>query len=553
MNPSLLLIPDRYKAAKLYSQIPDSGAGDLTFARNSNATRVNSAGLIEKVRTNLLTYSNTFSDAAWTKNNLTLTAGQVDPDGGTNATRAEFSGVSYIFQAPSTAFATASIYVRATSGTANIRIGDSNGNFVVAYALTESWQRITAFGATMAGISIDSFIGGSWTAQDVIIAFAQFETGDIATPYIPTTTAAVSVGITADIPRLDYTGGGCPSLLLEPQRTNLVFFSEQLDNAGWTLSAVVTANTAVSPDGFMNADSVMESAATDYHILGDPVTTVSGTPYTFSFFAKPNGRNFARILFGNGSFPDDKSAYFDLLTGAVSAASPITASMVNYGNGWYRCIATMTSDASASDAVYFGPARNMTDGYATYPGNASLGIYAYGVQQEAGSYVSSYIPTLGASVTRLADAASKTGISSLIGQTEGTLFVEFDATITGNASSYAGIALNNGTSSNILAFGYYQNGRIQAVAFVGGSLLVNIDLPAFALTTGNHKFALSYKLNDYVFYVDGVQVGSDTSATVPATSVLNLYDVVGANMAYSQVALFTTRLTNAELASLTSL
>jgi hypothetical protein len=153
----------------------------------------------------------------------------------------------------------------------------------------------------------------------------------------------------------------------------------------------------------------------------------------------------------------------------------------------------------------------------------------------------------------LADAASKTGISSLIGQTEGTLFVEFDATITGNASSYAGIALNNGTSSNILAFGYYQNGRIQAVAFVGGSLLVNIDLPAFALTTGNHKFALSYKLNDYVFYVDGVQVGSDTSATVPATSVLNLYDVVGANMAYSQVALFTTRLTNAELASLTSL
>jgi hypothetical protein len=332
-----------------------------------------------------------------------------------------------------------------------------------------------------------------------------------------------------------------------------VFFSEQLDNAGWTLSAVVTANTAVSPDGFMNADSVMESAATDYHILGDPVTTVSGTPYTFSFFAKPNGRNFARILFGNGSFPDDKSAYFDLLTGAVSAASPITASMVNYGNGWYRCIATMTSDASASDAVYFGPARNMTDGYATYPGNASLGIYAYGVQQEAGSYVSSYIPTLGSSVTRLADTASKTGISSLIGQTEGTLFVEFDATITGNASSYAGIALNNGTSSNILAFGYYQNGRIQAVAFVGGSLLVNIDLPAFALTTGNHKFALSYKLNDYVFYVDGVQVGSDTSATVPATSVLNLYDVVGANMAYSQVALFTTRLTNAELASLTSL
>ena len=73
MNPSLLIIPDRYKAAKLYSQIPNSGDGDLTFARNSNATRVNSAGLIEKVRTNIILQSETFN-TTWAVNGIVVTA-----------------------------------------------------------------------------------------------------------------------------------------------------------------------------------------------------------------------------------------------------------------------------------------------------------------------------------------------------------------------------------------------------------------------------------------------------------------------------------------------
>jgi hypothetical protein len=57
-------------------------------------------------------------------------------------------------------------------------------------------------------------------------------------------------------------------------------------------------------------------------------------------------------------------------------------------------------------------------------GYANADKYIYGAQLEAGAYATSYIPTLGAAVTRGLDACSKTGISSLIGQTEGTLFVE---------------------------------------------------------------------------------------------------------------------------------
>jgi hypothetical protein len=582
MNPSLLLIPDRYKAAKLYSQIPDSGAGDLTFARNSNATRVNSAGLIEKVRENLATYSSDFATAGSAIDATITTNTTTDPFGTTLADsllEVAASGNHLWFRdftVSSGVEVTFSIFVKSIGGR-NVRVAGTTGTgselAVVDLAngaiLASTGQvSVTNAGSGWYRISVTAISTGTtvrfiaYAADGTSISYAgditkgiflfghQLEYG-VMTDYIPTTTAAVSVGITADIPRLDYTGGGCPSLLLEPERTNRARFSEQFDNAYWTKSgATILANAAVSPDGFQNADKLVEDAGVVQPSFFRLSIAGANVVHTNSIYAKAGERIWLVMNIGDGI--NSARAWFNLSAGVIGTVNAgLTAQIQDAGNGWYRCIITRSVVAFASTVIEYQIATS--DGVEGYTGNGTSGLFIYGVQFEVGSYPTSYIPTLGSSVTRLADAASKTGISSLIGQTEGTLFVEFDATITGNASSYAGIALNNGTSSNILAFGYYQNGRIQAVAFVGGSLLVNIDLPAFALTTGNHKFALSYKLNDYVFYVDGVQVGSDTSATVPATSVLNLYDVVGANMAYSQVALFTTRLTNAELASLTSL
>jgi hypothetical protein len=71
---SLAMIPSGYKTSKVYSAIPTSGDGDLTFSRsNDTATRVGPDGLIEKVRTNLVTYSNTFSNADWLVDQVTNT------------------------------------------------------------------------------------------------------------------------------------------------------------------------------------------------------------------------------------------------------------------------------------------------------------------------------------------------------------------------------------------------------------------------------------------------------------------------------------------------
>ena len=84
-DASLIMYPSGYKANKIYSLKPTDGSGDLDFTRsNDTATRVNSAGLIEKVRTNLVLQSNTFN-TSWVLSNATVSSGATDPNGGSTA------------------------------------------------------------------------------------------------------------------------------------------------------------------------------------------------------------------------------------------------------------------------------------------------------------------------------------------------------------------------------------------------------------------------------------------------------------------------------------
>jgi hypothetical protein len=366
--------------------------------------------------------------------------------------------------------------------------------------------------------------------------------------------------IASNVPRLDYLGSSCPRLLLEPQATALNQYSESFNNAYWQKQNVILTNNAVtSPDGTQNAETITITTTNGEHNVFNlsAITITANANFTASGFVKNiSGRYFSMVTyFGGVGF--GPYATFDLTTGTLAQSGAafgtyVSSSITNYGNGWYRISVTgqgnYTSLIIALDAR---SAASLAPGFQFSGTNEQYAIWGANLTQS--SYATSYIPTLGAAVTRGADAAYKTGISSLIGQTEGTLFLEANVNVTGNASNFAGIAINDGTSSNTMGFGYYQEGRIQAAAFAGGSIVVNINLPFFGLTSGSHKFALAYKLNDYVFYVDGVQVGSDTSAAVPATSVLNLSDLVGGDISHSQALVFKTRLTNAQLAELTTL
>jgi hypothetical protein len=391
------------------------------------------------------------------------------------------------------------------------------------------------------------------TDGNILIQDAQLETGDIATDYIPTTTTAVSVGPVSNLPRLDYPinadgSVGCPSLLLEPQRTNVITFSEQFDNAAYTKTNVsVTANTSVSPDGYTNADTILSTAASPR--LLSPTFTF-GAATNVSIFVKYVSQQFVQ-LFGAGAFGDFANFDIQNATLGTSGASTANAKIENYGNGWLRISATFSGFAGNTTAR-IGFTASSSAGWNDLDTAFSKSVLAYGFQAEVGAYATSYIPTLGASVTRVADACSKTGISSLIGQTEGTLFLEI--TTTNDITTVTPIGISDGTGSNRVLL-YVGSGVLNALVTVLNVTQVSIFSGAISANT-SYKMAIAYKANDFAFYVNGVLVGTDTSGTVPACSKFSYDNGPGTAPFYglnNQALLFKTRLTNQQLQELTSL
>jgi hypothetical protein len=602
-DASLVVIPSGYKTSKVYAEKPTDGSGDLAFTRTGDtATRVNSAGLIEKVRTNLLTRSQEFDNAAWVKDRTTATANVTTaPDGtttadkvvdtlqGNNAYRVyngiTLSAISY----------SASFYVKAAEYSwVYIRIGNSlrvwfnvstgvvgNNDSGITGRIENAgngWYRCTAIIATATAGGGFSLLGltnangvetytPSTGGQGVFVWGAQLEATDFgATPYIVTTTAAVSVGPTANTARLDYLGSTCPRLLLEPQRTNLVTFSEQFNDASWSKNAVsVTANNAASPDGYTNADLVTADGTNAIH---DVFKTFSGaTSNSVSVFVKAGTGRYINLVTNYESTGTDwVSVVFDLQTQTSTVANEgnLSSSSVKieaYGNGWYRLTSSTTAASAVTLYNFIGivasanPTRN-SGSRGRVIATSSGTFWFYGAQAEAGSYATSYIPTLAASVTRVADAASKTGISSLIGQTEGTIYAEIVRTQS-TATDAFWIAINDNSANNWIFIGTEATG---GRAYVRASNTVIFDQYP-AISVGRHKLAIAYKSGSIAVYIDGTQlftssatftIGSLTGLNLGSPSATTVADVNTAG-AVNQALLFKTRLTNAEMASLTSL
>ena len=555
---SLAMIPSGYKTSKVYSAIPTSGDGDLTFSRsNDTATRVGPDGLIEKVRTNLVTYSNTFSNADWVVDQVTKTTGQTDPNGGTTAVLLTSTNTSstYMYQTKA-GLGCLSIYAKVgTRSTFSlIPTGYNNGAFFDLSSVTATasgigslakiesvgggWFRcsVATSSSTDFIVSLSNIAGTDSVISDTMtFAFAQGETGDIATPYIATTSAAVSVGPVANVPRLDYLDSSSPRLLLEPQRTNLVTYSEQI-NTGFTTSQggtgllpVITANNAISPDGYQNADIIVFDAgagttSSDISAIRQVFGGTTAT-YTCSFYAKtPSGTAQIQVRIDGSSYEK-----------------------FTITNEWQRFTLTRALTGT-SNQLDFAIRRGLNE-----PMNASATIQLWGVQVELGAYATSYIPSLGASVTRGADAASKTGISSLIGQTEGTIFIDVNLdTVSAQTNDPVLIYLRGTNVETYIEI--IDNGGVSSLHFNSG-VQATIDAPAGSVIAGRNKFAFTYKQNDFALYLNGVLIGTDTSGTVGAQDEFGFQynnSAFEGQQKVSQALVFPTRLSNDDLAALTA-
>ena len=572
---SLVLIPSGTKTSKVYSQKPVSGDGDFTFSRSTAATRVNADGNIEKETQNLLLQSNSF-DTSWTKNNVTTTSGQSGYDGSNDAwllSKGAAAFTNLIQSVTTSGVNTFSVYAK--SGTlTQLTLRDSATNIYARFNLSDG-SLITTSGSPIA-TSIED-VGSGWyrcsitmsmssaslqiypdwnqtTAGNIYIQDAQLEQGLVARDYIETTTAAVEGGITDNVPRLDYTDSSCPALLLEPQRTNLITHSEYI--GGYTnYASTDTHNDLESPEGVENAVLFAGDGSQSQVFLSTPdITLSSAGSYTISVFAKKGTNDYMQISLDGFVGAGNGSAYFDLENGTTPTSG---ASVEDYGNGWYRCIVVVTIAAgdlvgkialrvSSSTSSFFFSSASEANGKS---------IYIYGVQFEQGSYATSYIPTYGTSVTRNADAALKTGVADLINDGEGSLYMEVTPT---NFEGDQRFGISDNIGANRIVLRLFNPSNLQLSCVIGSSVQVSISNNGYS--AGNtYKIAGAWKDNDAVIYINGVQVATDTNCNItPSNPLTRISFDNGVGSAkwenpVSQTMYFPTRLSNEELAELTTI
>ena len=130
-----------------------------------------------------------------------------------------------------------------------------------------------------------------------------------------TNSSGVIESVGANIPRLSYMYGSCPSALLEPQRTNLILRSEEFDNSYWTKVALsVTANNTTAPDGANTADLIIENSASTAHAITRGSLALGSGTYTCTIYAKAKERS-RILLYGGGATAGGYG--FDLINGSL--------------------------------------------------------------------------------------------------------------------------------------------------------------------------------------------------------------------------------------------
>ena len=496
--PSLFMIPSAVSSGKVHSVFPNSTDADFDFNRDSDATRVNSEGLIERVGyygSELVTngdFSNGTNNWSFTDAN-----GQVGSYFSRNEVcEIDFTNTSTIYASQSSILSnsksykiTLDYYIPSTNASANyiqVRLGTTSSTSALTPNLNvlDNWTSATLYGVS--------------NGTDLYIYTPSGAIGDKF--YIDNVSV---VEITGDRARLNYEiEGGLvntkPSLLLEPQSTNLVTYSE--DFSQWVVDgqASISSNSIISPDGTRNSDKLIAGTTSGRQAIKFSVSQTGNL--AFSIFAKKEEYSAIQL-----SDAQNASAFanFNLETGVVGSTGVYTASMVDMGNDWYRCIITWNASV-AINAIRVGIVTTATSARVEqFAGNGINGLYIYGAQLEQLSYATSYIPTNGSTQTRAAETCNGAGTSSILPSEEGILYAEI-AALESPTTSALDISISNGATTNYVRLEYYTDGKIYGTiydgSFAAGSATVtqtNFNKIAVQWKSSGSKFALNGVITDF--------------------------------------------------------
>ncbi len=539
MGLKYLYVPSGVKAEKAYGVLPNSANADFSsFSRNSAGSRVDKNGLINTglgLGSEEVVNGDFDTDSDWVKGTGWTIANGVAINQGNNGsqqllqTGVVSSNKSYEM----------TITVVSNEGTGNntIYIGDkivSNTNLGVG---TYTFQATPTSGST---INIFCSSGGEFSIDNVSVR----EVTDANT----------------DVPRLDYTGGGCPSLLLEDESTNITQYSEDFTQSYWTKEGnpTIESDVEISPTGSLSGSYLKAPVGTN---ISPRVTQVFGCAasqtYTGSVFVKKDSVDYIRLL-STGATASTLNAYYNVSNGTLGASgSPDKAKIEDYGNGWYRLSLVINTTQNTGGAT-FRVQLAKGDGVATSTYDGTEKNIIFGAQLENQAYATSYIPNYGtaAGVTRIADAGGSTGdLSSVINSQEGTFFFE------GSFSSTTGrITLNSSTTTwsdriTILAI---SNNALK-VLYEAGDVGADASFTVPNIKT-NGKLAIRWIGTTIIGYYNGTQVFYKTNNGEFSAGILDRISLAGANGtsnkfagSVKQLRVYDEYLSDAEMTELTTL
>jgi hypothetical protein len=324
-----------------------------------------------------------------------------------------------------------------------------------------------------------------------------------------------------NVPRLDSTRSTCPSLLLELQRTNSLLQSNTFTNAIWTkVGTTLTAAAAIAPDGTLTATRVNETVTTPGHYVRQDFTKVTGSEtQTFAVYVKKLNQDW--IFLQGASSSSFFAVYFNLTTGlfgttSVSGYTVQSTRAVDAGNGWYRVEISYTANAGITSCLVLVSSTLGDNLGSAHVGDTANGFYIWGAQAERTvAYPTSYISTTAATATRTADSPAVLTDATLIGQAEGTIFLE--CSVLDNTTSKF-FSLTDGTTNERVSISLGVN-TIAADVRDGGVAQASFSTAAVPATF--YKIALVYSLNYVALFVNGVRIGQDLLATVPACNKIS--------------------------------
>jgi hypothetical protein len=408
----------------------------ITFSRASNATVTDSSGNIVYAPHNLLTFSEQFDNAAWTKNAATITANATTaPNGTITADKLVETTASSIghFVTPTAGVVvsvgvtyTYSAYVKAAERTffqiIVTGVGPTGANLIAGFDLSngtagtpnagtsaivsvgDGWYRCSftvpvvtaATPSAQLRLALNSTaVAASYTGDGtsgVFIWGAQWEIGSTATTYNPTTVKNL-LGFSESFDNAAWTKSN--SFI----QTNLLTFSEQFDNAAWTKNDfTVTANATTAPNGSLTADrAVRATTANTFNSFSQNITVTTSVPYTVTCYVKADQYKKFGIREGSTS---GAYASFDLTTGVLIESNAgggfgLATSITDVGGGWYRCSFTIAIIGTTFGVRVNPLPDSYTSGSTSYSwaGNTTDGIFIWGAQLVQGSVAGDYQQT----------------------------------------------------------------------------------------------------------------------------------------------------------------